>query len=68
MLSLFILELVRHPRKKVRKNNAKHNALKYWSLVFKNNSVGLEQLRAVAALPEVLRSVPSNHTVPHNHL
>jgi hypothetical protein len=25
-------------------------------------------LRALTALPEVLRSIPSNHTVAHNHL
>jgi hypothetical protein len=25
-------------------------------------------LRALAALPEVLSSIPSNHTVAHNHL
>jgi len=26
------------------------------------------RLRAVAALPEVLSSIPSNHMVAHNHL
>jgi hypothetical protein len=26
------------------------------------------QLRALAALPEVLSSIPSNHMVAHNHL
>jgi len=28
----------------------------------------VQQLRAVAAPPEVLGSVPSNHMVAHNHL
>ena len=28
----------------------------------------LKWLRAVAALPEVLSSIPSNHLVAHNHL
>jgi hypothetical protein len=27
-----------------------------------------QQLRALAALPEVLSSIPSNHMVAHNHL
>ena len=27
-----------------------------------------EQLRALAALPEVLSSIPSMHMVAHNHL
>jgi hypothetical protein len=27
-----------------------------------------QQLRALGALPEVLSSIPSNHTVAHNHL
>jgi hypothetical protein len=27
-----------------------------------------QQLRALAALPEVLNSIPSNHMVAHNHL
>jgi hypothetical protein len=27
-----------------------------------------QQLRALAALPEVLSSIPRNHVVPHNHL
>ena len=27
-----------------------------------------QQLRALAVLPEVLRSIPSNHMVAHNHL
>jgi hypothetical protein len=26
-----------------------------------------QQLRALAALPEVLSSIPSNHMVAHNH-
>ena len=28
----------------------------------------VQQLRALAALPEVLNSIPSNHMVAHNHL
>jgi hypothetical protein len=27
-----------------------------------------QQLRALAALPKVLSSIPSNHVVAHNHL
>jgi len=27
-----------------------------------------QQLKALAALPEVLRSIPNNHIVAHNHL
>jgi hypothetical protein len=27
-----------------------------------------QHLRALAALPEVLSSIPSNHVVAHNHL
>jgi hypothetical protein len=27
-----------------------------------------QQLRALAAFPEVLSSIPSNHVVAHNHL
>ena len=27
-----------------------------------------QQLRALAALPKVLNSIPSNHMVAHNHL
>ena len=27
-----------------------------------------QQLRALAALPEVLNSIPRNHMVAHNHL
>ena len=27
-----------------------------------------QQLRALAVLPEVLSSIPSNHMVAHNHL
>ena len=27
-----------------------------------------QRLRALAALPEVLSSIPSNHIVAHNHL
>jgi hypothetical protein len=27
-----------------------------------------QRLRALAALPEVLSSIPSNHMVAHNHL
>jgi hypothetical protein len=27
-----------------------------------------QQLKALAALPEVLNSIPSNHVVAHNHL
>jgi hypothetical protein len=27
-----------------------------------------QQLRALAALPEILSSMPSNHMVAHNHL
>jgi hypothetical protein len=40
--------------------------------VFKNISLGAggmaQQLRAVAASPEVLSSIPSNFMVAHNHL
>ena len=29
---------------------------------------GFEVTRALAALPEILSSIPSNHMVAHNHL
>jgi hypothetical protein len=41
------------------------------NILFKNNLRAGEmaqQLRALAALPEVLSTNPSNHMVAHNHL
>jgi hypothetical protein len=36
----------------------------------KESQVGemVQQLRALTTLPEVLSSIPSSHTVAHNHL
>jgi ribosomal protein L14E/L6E/L27E len=56
---------------KERKKKAKH--LIYTELVtVKNQNQRLEKvaqrLRAMAALPKVLSSNPSNHMVAHNHL
>jgi hypothetical protein len=39
--------------------------------LFKTGGLELERwlrLRAMAAFPEVLSSIPSNHIVAHNHL
>ena len=35
---------------------------------FKRNGEMAQWLRALTAFPEVLRSIPSNHKVAHNHL
>ena len=47
-----------------------HVAIHY--VLFKNAQHGAGEmaqlLRTLAALPEVLSSIPSNHTVAHNHL
>jgi hypothetical protein len=44
----------------------------FFSIVFKKRLKGAgemaQQLGALAALPEVLSSISSNHMVTHNHL
>ena len=48
------------------------NGLSYKRLLEKNRVGGAvemaQQLRALSAIPEVMSSIASNHTVAHNHL
>jgi hypothetical protein len=55
-------------RKKEKPEHQKHNSIKQFKQGHRGAGEMAQWLRALAALPEVLSSIPSNHMVAHNHL
>jgi hypothetical protein len=55
-------------RKGGRKEGRKKKGNQDIKYLYKGAGEMAQQLRALAVLPEVLSSIPSNHMVAHNHL
>jgi hypothetical protein len=56
------------PTLKTKQNKTKQNKTKIKTKKQTQAGEIAQQLRALTALPKVLSSIPSNHTVAHNHL